>query len=248
MKFNNEEERFSTVSELTFDDLKQLLLVLRDLDTSDDPIEVKNNIVVTNIDRFFPDVNMDQYLSLTYLCKKILDDDADELDFNDFKEANKDLRIDKLGMSEPNPRRVWEGRVAALDSVYEIASKLKDDDDTPNKAHQQVYNAKTLDCLTRMIKCEPYILNRKIMLERMVSLGMTNKVLTRYENILRRHDCNFSVLNKFIQYIKNKSYYDVSLFYNHFFERLDLLDKEDCLENTSCKEFLDNIKKLSKKD
>lgn len=42
MKFSNEEERFSTVSELTFDDLKQLLLVLRDLDTSDDPIEVRS--------------------------------------------------------------------------------------------------------------------------------------------------------------------------------------------------------------
>lgn len=247
MMFNNEEERFSTVAELTFDELKQLLFVLRDLDESDDPIEVKNNIVVTNIDRFFPDVNMDQYLSLTYLCKNILDGEADELDFNDFKNANTELRIDKIGMSEPNPRRVWEGRIASIESVWEIASKLSDTDDTPNKIHRQVVDAKNLSPLFRMVKCEPYIFNRKLMIERMVSLGIGNKDISYWESILKKHECDYTVLNKLIQYIKNKTYEQISIFFNHFIERLELLDKDDCLENNVCVEFLENIKKISKK-
>lgn len=247
MKFNDE-NRFSTVADLTYDDLKSLLFTLRDIDKSDVDIDMKNNAVVTNIDRFFPDVTMDQYLSLTYLCQRILEDSSDELEFNDFKEKNMTLKIDKFGMSEPNPRRVWEGRLSALDSIFEMAEKMKDDDDTPFKIHLQAYNAKTLDCLKKMVKCDPYIYNRKLMLEKMASLGMTNKAVCEYENILRKHGCDMSVMNKMIQYIKTKTYNNIHIFFNHFLERLDLLKADDCLENESCREFLENIKKLSKKD
>lgn len=244
----NEENRYSAVADLTYEDLKSLLFTLRDLDKSDADIDMKNNAIVTNIDRFFPDINMEQYLSLTYLCQRILEDSSDEIEFNDFKEKNKELRIDKIGMSDPNPRRVWEGRVAAIDGIFEIAEKMKDSDTTPYNPHIQAYNAKTLDCLKKMVKCDPYVFNRKLMVERMASLGMTNKAVCEYENILRKHDCDLSVLNKLIQYIKSKTYNQIHVFFNHFLERLDLLKNDDCLENDSCREFLENIKNLSKKD
>ena len=241
----NEENRYSAVADLTYEDLKSLLFTLRDLDKSDADIDMKNNAIVTNIDRFFPDINMEQYLSLTYLCQRILEDSSDEVEFNDFKEKNKELRIDKIGMSDPNPRRVWEGRVAAIDGVFEIASKLRETDTNKYNVHDQAYNAKTLDCLAKMNKCEPYIYNRKLIVERMASLGITHKTMLNYENILKKHGCSMNIMNRMIQYIKTKTYNQVHIFFNHFLERLDLLQYDDCLENASCREFLENIKKVT---
>ena len=238
-------ENMKTISELTYEDLCELLKFISTLTNATE----KGDDV---IGRFFPSLTAVQLLEFTHLCEAITNNDENaRMLFDRFVLNNPDVLVDPEGKSEPVKKNFWEISLKSLDMLYELSrdylEKNEYEDKTPNNLHLQAYLAMHPEGLNALDKSKKAYGYKRVMFfkKNQERPYLNNKRLNHIERALDIVLGSHKILNRVLDFIieaKDEESYKV--FVEHFFSRVDVLLLDTERKYPSNQVFYENLLKV----
>jgi hypothetical protein len=233
------------IRELEFKSLVDLLDYLVQLSASDIE-EEKQTFIEERIWGFFPNLSFLQQLEFNAIIK-----DRDEKAFDQFKLNHPEVEVDETGRSTPTDKNFWEVKEKALDKLYQNAVEQissEGRDTSNNRINTQVINAKTLSNLESVSPSLPgvYFYMRILFANKFKTALINYDSITSVEEKMKSLKLDpVPLMSRVMSYCEKKEYDEFSIFIEHLFRRIDLLNSDTKLESISNKEFLDVLCKIT---
>lgn len=212
----------------------------------------KDIYIIERIGRFFTNLNSEELFDLNHLCSMILNDDPSAEDvYRLYIENHPDAEMDETGKSNVkiDISDAWLLSLKSIDSLYAMAEEtLKKNnyvDNSPHKVNSQVYNGKNLSNLKNYKSKHDYLSNKVLYFKKHTETkGLNKENLKLAEKTLSALKLPYTSLNKIIEIAELKISENWETFVEHFFVRMDALSHDIDLNNSSNKEFYNNLTEI----